>query len=88
MVIAIVAGGFWLVTSSKPQPAAGNVAETAQPQEMRETPSSRETLSRMGVTWDENNFRSAINRNDTRVALLFCREGWTGSSLDGRGDVG
>jgi hypothetical protein len=75
MVIAIVAGGFWLVTSSKPQPAAGNVAETAQPQEMRETPSSRETLSRMGVTWDENNFRSAINRNDTRVALLFLQGG-------------
>jgi hypothetical protein len=75
MVIAIMAGGFWLVTSSKPQPAAGNVAETAQPQEMRETPSSRETLSRMGVTWDENNFRSAINRNDTRVALLFLQGG-------------
>jgi hypothetical protein len=46
---------------------------------MRETPSSRETLTRMGVTWDENNFRSAINRNDTRVALLFCRAAWTGS---------
>ncbi|EMC1016333.1 hypothetical protein VBY78_003520 [Enterobacter bugandensis] len=76
MVIAIVVGGFWLVTSSKPQPAAENTAQAAAPpQEMRETPSSRETLTRMGVTWDESNFRSAINRNDTRVALLFLQGG-------------
>jgi len=75
MVIVIVVGGVWLVTSGKPQPAVVNAAEPAQPQEMRETPSSRETLTRMGVTWDENNFRSAINRNDTRVALLFLQGG-------------
>ncbi|MEB7544684.1 STY4199 family HEPN domain-containing protein [Enterobacter huaxiensis] len=75
MVIAIVAGGFWLVTSGKPQPAAVNAAETPPPQEMREMPSSRETLTKAGVTWDENNFRSAINRNDTRVALLFLQGG-------------
>lgn len=75
MVIAIVAGGFWLVTSSKPQPAAVSAAEAAPPQDMRETPSSRETLTRMGVTWDENNFRSAINRNDTRVTQLFLQGG-------------
>ena len=41
----------------------------------------------MGVTWDENNFRSAINRNDTRVALLFLQGGmdwkmsWTEEAL-------
>ena len=75
MVIAIVVGGFWLVTSSKPQQAVASTAQPAQPQEMRETPSSRETLTRMGITWDENNFRSAINRNDTRVALLFLQGG-------------
>ncbi|KLR18610.1 membrane protein, partial [Enterobacter hormaechei subsp. hormaechei] len=87
MVIAIIVGGFWLVTSSKPQQAV--VAATGAPpaQEMRETPSSRETLTRMGVTWDENNFRSAINRNDTRVALLFLQGGmdwkmsWTEEAL-------
>lgn len=75
MVIAIVVGGFWLVTSGKPQPAAVSAAETPPPQEMREMPSSRETLTKAGVTWDENNFRSAINRNDTRVALLFLQGG-------------
>lgn len=53
MVIAIVVGGFWLVTSSKPQQATARAAEPSPPQEMRETPSSRETLTRMGVTRDE-----------------------------------
>lgn len=75
MVIAIIAGGVWLVTSGKPQPATVNAAVTPPVQDMRETPSSRDTLTRMGVTWDENNFRSAINRNDTRVALLFLQGG-------------
>ena len=75
MVIAIIAGGVWLVTSGKPQPVAASAAVAPPIQEMRETPSSRETLTRMGVTWDENNFRSAINRNDTRVALLFLQGG-------------
>ncbi|MHA1057727.1 STY4199 family HEPN domain-containing protein [Enterobacter mori] len=75
MVIAIIAGGVWLVTSGKPQHVAASSAATPPVEEMRETPSSRETLTRMGVTWDENNFRSAINRNDTRVALLFLQGG-------------
>lgn len=75
MVIAIVVGGFWLVTSGQPAPATVSAAAPAPIEEMRETPSSRETLTRMGVTWDENNFRSAINRNDTRVALLFLQGG-------------
>ncbi|MGM8568399.1 STY4199 family HEPN domain-containing protein [Enterobacter hormaechei subsp. hormaechei] len=87
MVIAIIVGGFWLVTSSKAQQAVVAAAGAPPAQEMRETPSSRETLTRMGVTWDENNFRSAINRNDTRVALLFLQGGmdwkmsWTEEAL-------
>lgn len=92
MVIAIAVGGFWLVTSSKPQPAVVKAAETTQPKEMREAPSSRETLTRMGVTWDENNFRSAINRNDTRVVLLFLQGGmdwklsWTEEAMSAKYD--
>jgi hypothetical protein len=94
MVIAIIAGGVWLVTSGKPQHVAASAAVTPPAQEMRETPSSRETLTRMGVTWDENNFRSAINRNDTRVALLFLQGGmdwklsWTEEAMSsGHDDV-
>jgi len=93
MVIAIVVGGFWLVTSDKPQAVAAKAVEAAQPEEMREAPSSRETLTRMGVTWDENNFRSAINRNDTRVALLFLQGGmdwklsWTEEAMSAGHDA-
>lgn len=79
MVIAIIAGGVWLVTSSAPTTPAAQVSMESQaaqpPQDMREKPSSRETLTRMGITWDENNFRSAIERNDSRVALLFLQGG-------------
>ncbi|MBM3071871.1 hypothetical protein HV346_21875 [Enterobacter sp. RHBSTW-00994] len=92
MVIAIVVGGFWLVTSSKPAQVNATVEVRPEPKEMREAPSSRETLTRMGVTWDENNFRSAINRNDTRVALLFLQGGmdwkmsWTEEAMSAGDD--
>lgn len=92
MVIAIVVGGFWLVTSSSPAETAVAATETPAPQEMRETPSSRETLTRMGITWDENNFRSAINRNDTRIAQLFLQGGmdwklsWTEEAMSSNHD--
>ena len=92
MVIAIVVGGFWLVTSSAPAETAVAATETPAPQEMRETPSSRETLTRMGITWDENNFRSAINRNDTRIAQLFLQGGmdwklsWTEEAMSSNHD--
>lgn len=77
MVLAIIAGGVWLVTSSNPPSAVAAAGPEPQPvaKEMREAPSSREKLTRMGVTWDENNFRSAIDRNDTRAALLFLQGG-------------
>ncbi len=42
---------------------------------MREKPSARENLTRMGITWDESNFRSAIGRNDIRVATWFLQGG-------------
>ncbi|MCU6677374.1 STY4199 family HEPN domain-containing protein [Leclercia tamurae] len=90
MVMGMVGMGTWLlIESSAPTQAASTVApvRTVVAEEMRETPSSRETLTRMGVTWDENNFRAAIDRNDTRVALLFLKAGmdwklsWTEHAL-------
>ena len=88
-VMGMMMMGTWLlIESSAPTQAASTVAPV-QPvaEEMRETPSSRETLTKMGVTWDENNFRAAIDRNDTRVALLFLKAGmdwklsWTEHAL-------
>lgn len=89
MVMGMVGMGTWLlIESSTPTQAASTVAPVQTvAEEMRETPSSRETLTRMGVTWDENNFRAAIDRNDTRVALLFLKAGmdwklsWTEHAL-------
>lgn len=89
VVMGMLMTGTWLlIESSGPTQAASNVASVQTvKEEMRETPSSRETLTRMGVTWDENNFRSAVDRNDTRMALLFLKGGmdwklsWTEHAL-------
>jgi hypothetical protein len=89
MVMGMLMMGTWLLIESSPPTQAASTVAPVQTvaEEMRETPSSRETLTRMGVTWDENNFRAAIDRNDTRVALLFLKAGmdwklsWTEHAL-------
>jgi hypothetical protein len=59
MVLAMLAGGVWLfVDDTQPRAAEVAVVQTQKPEVMRDTPTSRETLTRMGITWDENNFRS------------------------------
>ncbi|MBV7404751.1 STY4199 family HEPN domain-containing protein [Enterobacter sp. ENT03] len=78
MVLGIMGGGLWLFSGGgTPQSAqaAQPVVQQEQSEPSREKPSSRETLARMGVTWDENNLRAAINRNDTRVVQLFLQGG-------------
>ena len=88
MVLAMLGGGAWLFTSSPPaQIAQSQPSEIHREGPEREKPSSRENLTRMGITWDENNFRAAINRNDTRVANYFLQGGmdwklsWTEEAL-------
>jgi hypothetical protein len=39
----------------------------------KEKTTPKEELSQMGIPRDESNFRSAIDRNDTRVVSLFLR---------------
>jgi len=89
MVIAMLVGGVWLVSEGS-EPAQAATAATpvsTVAEEIRDAPTSRGTLNQMGITWDENNFRSAIDRNDTRVTLLFLKAGmdwkvsWTERSL-------
>jgi len=75
MVLAMLAGGVWLFVGDSQPRAAEVVVQTQQPEDMRDIPSSRDTLTRMGITWDENNFRSAIDRNDARVVQLFLKGG-------------
>lgn len=72
MVAVILTGGLWLYFSNDAQTTA--MAQTQQEMEKeraREKSQPRATLMQMGITWDENSFRSAIDRNDARVVQLF-----------------
>nr|WP_318383468.1 STY4199 family HEPN domain-containing protein [uncultured Enterobacter sp.] len=95
MVLVILGGALWIYSSTNAGPVASELEpkmtlEVTGPE--REKPSSRESLTRMGITWDESNFRSAITRNDTRVALYFLRGGmnwklsWTEEALAANND--
>jgi len=72
-VIAI--GAFWLFMGGVSAPVARQTNITVPIAEERQKPSAKEELSSMGLPRDENNFRSAIDRNDTRVVSLFLRTG-------------
>ncbi|APG20415.1 hypothetical protein A3780_23660 [Kosakonia radicincitans] len=73
LIVAI--GGFWLFLSDVQAPMARGSGITVPISQDKEKISPKEELSRMGLPRDENNFRSAIDRNDTRVVSLFLRTG-------------
>ncbi|ESG80399.1 hypothetical protein SEEK9263_24448, partial [Salmonella enterica subsp. enterica serovar Kentucky str. ATCC 9263] len=75
MTLAILAGAFWLFSSSSPGSDNGQAPAMAQDEPPREAPSARETLNHMGITWDAFTMRAAIERNDTRVTALFLQGG-------------
>ncbi|PVJ85524.1 hypothetical protein C4861_10605, partial [Salmonella enterica subsp. enterica serovar Senftenberg] len=75
MTLAILAGAFWLFSSSSPDSDNGQTPAMAQDEPPREAPSARETLNHMGITWDAFTMRAAIERNDTRVTALFLQGG-------------
>ncbi|BDG82610.1 MULTISPECIES: STY4199 family HEPN domain-containing protein [Citrobacter] len=94
MVLAILVGAFWLFSSPPPSAAPVQRDEVMQDDARLEAPSARETMSRMGITWDPFNMRSAIDRNDTRVTALFLQGGmnwqlaWTEQAFSaGNADV-
>jgi len=96
MVLVIIGGGIMLINSTPPARAVGEPPAQVQvltnTQNEQETPTSRMQLTRMGITWDESNLRSAIDRNDTRVAQLFLKGGmdwqlsWTEQALSAGND--
>ena len=69
-----------------------NITGTSQTEELWEQLSASPSAIVMGVTWDENNFRSAINRNDTRITQLFLQGGmdwklsWTEEAMSAEHD--
>jgi hypothetical protein len=85
LIVAI--GGFWLFMGDIQTPAVHGGGITVPISQDKEKISPKEELSRMGLPRDENNFRSAIDRNDTRVVSLFLRTGmnwklsWTEQAL-------
>lgn len=73
LIIAI--GGFWLFIGDIEAPTVRGGGIVVPISQDREKISPKEELSRMGLQRDENNFRAAIDRNDTRVVSLFLRTG-------------
>lgn len=74
MALVLVIGGFWLFFGETT--ASSREVRIAVPiTEERQKPSPKEELSNMGIPRDENNFRAAINRNDTRVVSMLLRTG-------------
>ncbi|MEE6802136.1 hypothetical protein Q0Q01_28345, partial [Escherichia coli O8:H10] len=96
MVLMIIVGGVMLINSTPPARAVSEppaqVQALTNTQNEQDTPTSRMLLSRMGITWDESNLRSAIDRNDTRIAQLFLKGGmdwklsWTEQALSAGND--
>jgi len=76
-VLAMAFGGIWLF-SDPPAGHSANIGfrESSDAPE-RELPSPREKLANLGIGWDVNSLRAAIDRNDTNVTSLFMQGGMT-----------
>lgn len=76
-VLAIAFGALWLL--SAPPPVSGETTAqqaTAWSDDAdHDALTPREMLENLGITWDINSMRSAIDRNDTRVTELFLQGG-------------
>ncbi|SFU12235.1 hypothetical protein SAMN05192562_105226 [Kosakonia arachidis] len=75
LALVVVMGGVWLFFGDAQAPMAHRIGITVPISQDKEKVSPKEELSRMGLPRDENNFRAAIDRNDTRVVSLFLRTG-------------
>lgn len=75
VVLMMAIGAFWLFSdsSSGGVPLARENRITVPISLDKEKTTPKEELSQMGIPRDESNFRSAIDRNDTRVVSLFLR---------------
>lgn len=89
VVIAIVIGGLQLANETRKPSSSGSSAayvSPVEPDEARES-TPRNKLNRLGIAWDESHFRSAIDRDDDRIARLFLQAGmewkvsWTEQAL-------
>ncbi|POP45218.1 hypothetical protein CHU32_12420 [Superficieibacter electus] len=74
-VLGMCGGGLWMINQSSAAPQASVPGPAVSSKVEREPASPREQLTSMGINWDTNNLRSAIDRNDAQVTQLFLRGG-------------
>ncbi len=77
VMLAMAFAALWLFNDTTRVESVAQASEAQVDAPEREAPSPREKLANMGVTWDVNSLRSAIDRNDTRVTTLFLQGGMT-----------
>lgn len=94
-VLFMAIGAFMIFSDSSSSTVSAPLREnriTVPIAQDKEKVTPKEELSRMGIPRDESHFRSAIDRNDTRVVSLFLRTGmtwklsWTEQALDNNYD--
>ncbi|MBB1202141.1 hypothetical protein EGM70_17835 [Enterobacteriaceae bacterium 89] len=75
-VLVLAFASLWLFNSATPQAQTSTrSSDSLVDAPEREIPSPREKLANMGISWDVNSLRSAIDRNDTQVTTLFLQGG-------------
>lgn len=77
VMLGMAFASLWMFNNVTPTESAAQVSEAQVDAPEREIPSPREKLANMGISWDINSLRSAIDRNDTRVTMLFLQGGMT-----------
>ncbi|OAT15582.1 putative inner membrane protein [Buttiauxella noackiae ATCC 51607] len=76
VISAAIFGMYFLSdVTNKPAAAKNTPFKVTMIDSLPETESAREKLADIGITWDEGNLRSAIERGDTTVVRLFMQGG-------------
>lgn len=77
MALLMAIGGVWMLMSEPSTQRSNAYAMSADSEESinRSGQLPRDKLAKMGIRWDVYNMRSAIDRNDTDVVLLFLQGG-------------
>ena len=78
VVITIAIGALMIAgeATTPPAPAkATNILSAEASSQHTTTTNARDVLASMGIRWDENSLRSAIERDDSKVARLFLQGG-------------
>lgn len=77
MALLMAIGGVWMLMSDPSTQRTSAYAMSTEREEstQRSGQLPRDKLAKMGIRWDVYNMRSAIDRNDTDVVLLFLQGG-------------